>query len=149
MGLIERIKSVLGLGTSASSPSQPATTGSDRPSARDADAGAGPGPAGDGDEDAATDDVDVTVEHEPEEAEAEPDTASEDAVKGTDTSDAGGAGVDLEEIKGIGPTYGDRLRDAGIADVAALADADPADLAERADVPEGRVEDWVDRAGAY
>lgn len=137
MGLIDRIKSALGLGTG---PSQP-TGGADGP--------------------ASSDDVDVTVEHEP-------DTASEDAVKGTDTATTGaaesGAGseteeepgdaeataepveADLEDIKGIGPTYAERLREAGIADVGALAEADPDALAEEAGIAESRVSNWVERA---
>ncbi|PSP53381.1 hypothetical protein BRC74_04290, partial [Halobacteriales archaeon QH_7_68_42] len=57
-----------------------------------------------------------------------------------------GEGVDLEEVKGIGPAYADRLRDAGIEDVAALAAADAADLAERSDMGEGRLEKLIDRA---
>jgi len=115
------------------------------------------------------DDVDVTVEHEP-------DTRSEDAVKGTDTADTGtsadvesveeatdestdtdteaGAGTDadaapaadLEDLTGIGPAYASRLRDAGIEDVAALAAADAADLAERSDISEGRLQTFIDRA---
>jgi hypothetical protein len=38
------------------------------------------------------------------------------------------------------------LRDAGIEDVAALAAADAADLAERSDMGEGRLEKLIDRA---
>ncbi|MEF8851453.1 MAG: helix-hairpin-helix domain-containing protein [Haloarculaceae archaeon] len=155
MGLIERIKSALGLGTSASSPSGPPST-PDRQTGEAAD-------------DAESDDVDVTVEHEP-------DAGSEEAVKGTDTAATGtsadvapadgagddteseaddaasddaraGAGVDLEEIKGIGPAYAHRLREAGIEDVAALAAADPAEVADRTDLGEGRLRKWIDRVG--
>jgi predicted flap endonuclease-1-like 5' DNA nuclease len=185
MGIIERIKSALGLGTSPSS-SQSAPSSTDSPS------------TGDG--------VDVTVEHEPA-------TASEDAVKGTDTADDGGptAEVDtsaepdspsvdgdsetssatkdpdaatetdetdetdesatgteadetddsepaptepapdaeLEDIKGIGPTYGERLREADIGGIGDLADADPAALAEETDIAQSRVEDWVEQAKLY
>ncbi|MFB6137554.1 MAG: helix-hairpin-helix domain-containing protein [Halobacteriaceae archaeon] len=57
-----------------------------------------------------------------------------------------GAGVDLREVTGIGPAYADRLQDAGVDDVAALAERDPGPLAEEIDVPEGQVSDWVDQA---
>lgn len=120
-----------------------------------------------------TDAVDVTVEREP-------DTRSEDAVKGTDTSgepvtesiaaeeiqngtggsDAGsegssapedgagtpGSGESVDEIKGIGPTYAERLGEAGIETVADLADSDLDDVAGRANVPRGRLETWIERA---
>lgn len=213
MGLLERIKSALGLGTSAST-SQPGRAG-DRPAGgSDADSGAEPTPASEvtRDEeveskqtvvskpassvaeetaeesaDESNDGVDVTVEHEP-------STASEDAVKGTDTAsssdddgtstaadavsaddgetaaeeseaesaeesttesaeesttESAGASVELEAVKGIGPTYADRLRAAGVEDVAALAAADPAALAEDVDIPESRLAAMVERAGTY
>ncbi|WP_436907374.1 helix-hairpin-helix domain-containing protein [Halosimplex marinum] len=193
MGLIERIKSALGLGASSST-SQPAASSTDGPSPGD-DPGAGGGASGDG--------VDVTVEHEPA-------TASEDAVKGTDTAteqtastdtgaeaeadteveteadteveteadtedagdaeaegdDAGDAqaeaddaeadaptdpapDAELEDIKGIGPTYAERLREAGVDGVGGLAGADPAALAEETDIAESRVENWVEQAKLY
>jgi len=182
MGLIERIKSALGLGASSST-SQPAASSTDGPSPGD-----DPGTSGDG--------VDVTVEHEPA-------TASEDAVKGTDTAtdsgsttateptgsevdtdseaetvteaDASGSAdaaedtddeaadesspagaptdpapdAELEDIKGIGPTYGERLREAGIDGVGALAESDPAALSEETDIAESRVENWVEQAKLY
>lgn len=198
MGLIERIKSALGLGSSTSSPSGPSST-PDRGTSETRD-GTGPTPVSevDGDEpvegaqtvvDSGDDseDVDVTVEHEP-------DTSSEDAVKGTDTADTGtsadvesvdesgdvpsddadetgsadatetgdgteaddedgaatetaaGAGADIEEIKGIGPAYADRLRDAGVEDVAALASADAAELADQTGLGEGRIANWIEQA---
>jgi len=200
MGLIERIKSALGLGTSASSPSSASST----PDGQSGDDGDDTGPTSvtdvGGDEQVEgaqtgvavgddSDDVDVTVEYEP-------DTRSEDAVKGTDTADTAtaadvepaderadatdaetadtpaaeggdgsretaaaeaddassgtaapaGAGVDLEEITGIGPAYAERLRDAGVEDVAALAAADAAALADRTGLGEGRVGKWIERA---
>jgi len=188
MGLIERIKSALGLGASSST-SQPAASSTDGPSPGDDRGGAVDGAADDG--------VDVTVEHEPA-------TASEDAVKGTDTAtdsgpatadepsdatetgdgigaaddgqegddeqgaedtdaaadtdaanDSDGAPTDpapdaeLEDIKGIGPTYAERLREAGVDGVGALAEADAAALAEETDIAESRVQNWVEQAKLY
>lgn len=175
MGLIERIKSALGLGTSASSPSQPgrtrerptrteetdsrgdATTVTDTREEPPAESDAPAATTGDAEPAESTDEVDVTVEHEPtieSEETVEPSTETEDAVKGTDTAESDDdegdeIEADLEDIKGIGPTYAQRLREAGIEDVAALAEADAADLSERADVAESRVQNWIDRAGTY
>jgi len=104
--------------------------------------------------------------------EREPSTAAEDAVKGTDTgtetggeagepvaegpsADAGEAeaetadtqgGEPLETITGIGPAYAERLQDAGVADTAALADADAAALAEATDLSAKRIQGWIDQA---
>lgn len=91
---------------------------------------------------------------EPAEAD-ETDTVEEAAVGdeatvGEGTAEAGGAdaaaGTDLQEIKGIGPAYADRLSEIGIGSVEELADADVEAVAEEADLAPGRVEQWVDRA---
>jgi len=212
MGLIERIKSALGLRSSGSesqsrattgdgsSPSRDSATESDRDdieTGRETETGVETGTGADtedewiskavtGDEvesdddsgsDAGTGDdcVDVTVEHEPEtdsrdtepdgesaavgerptDSEpapdaAEPDTASEDAVKGTDTDTGeGGADADVEDLKGIGPTYGERLREAGYGTVDALAAADADTVADESGIAESRIEKWIDRARTY
>jgi polyhydroxyalkanoate synthase len=76
---------------------------------------------------------------------------ADDARAGTDVEAAVAeavAGGDLEAIDGIGPTYAERLRDAGIDGPAALADADPEAVAEAAEVPVSRAEDWIDQASA-
>ncbi len=77
-----------------------------------------------------------------------PDSAAESTDTDTDTDDDGrrvpSEAVDV--IKGIGPTYAGRLSGAGIETVDDLAAADAADVADRADVPEGRLEDWIERA---
>jgi len=201
MGLIERIKSALGLSTSAS---QPGPDTADRPTPGESTDGEAPPDEGvdvtvehapatesedavkgtdtaaetvstDTDEPAAADaasedsEAESGAEHESEaepesevdasepeadasEPEAEPESEVEDDTEtetGADASHPSDPDADLEEITGIGPTYADRLREAGIADIGALAAADAADLAERADVPASRVEDWVERAGAF
>ncbi|MFW6382551.1 MAG: helix-hairpin-helix domain-containing protein, partial [Haloferacaceae archaeon] len=53
---------------------------------------------------------------------------------------------DVEAIRGIGPTYSDRLREAGITTVDELADVEPVTVADVADVPIDRAEEWADRA---
>ena len=214
MGLIERIKSALGLRSSGSesqsrattgdgsSPSRDSATESDRDdieTGRETETGVetGTGDEVESDDDSGSDAgtgddyVDVTVEHEPEtdsrdtepdgesaavgerptdsepapdaaeqaqhgpdatpeQTQAEPDTASEDAVKGTDTDTGeGGADADVEDLKGIGPTYGERLREAGYGTVDALAAADADTVADESGIAESRIEKWIDRARTY
>jgi predicted flap endonuclease-1-like 5' DNA nuclease len=81
------------------------------------------------------------------EAEAEDEAATEDP-EADDEEEPRVPSEAVDVIKGIGPTYADRLSDAGVETVADLAEADAADLAERADVPGGRVENWVEQAQA-
>ncbi|WP_136717001.1 class III poly(R)-hydroxyalkanoic acid synthase subunit PhaC [Halorientalis salina] len=54
--------------------------------------------------------------------------------------------ADVEGVNGIGPTYADRLREAGIETVADLADADAATVADAAQVSADRARDWIDQA---
>jgi len=56
------------------------------------------------------------------------------------------AETDLETIDGIGPTYADRLRDAGVGTVEALAAAEPDRVAEASNAPPSRAREWVDGA---
>ena len=53
---------------------------------------------------------------------------------------------DLTEITGIGPTYADRLAANGVTSFTALAAADAGELADRINVAESRVTDWVSQA---
>jgi len=205
MGLFEKIKSLLGMGTSGTKrdDSDVGVTvereGSDRGSTATAsenavkgtDAGASTDDgstaveadeaettdAGETAEDeagGATDDVADEPEGSTDEAAAEPadseaDEATEPAESGPEETgddeatvapDEGeAAGTDdgdedpvpseaVDVIKGIGPTYAGRLADAGVETVADLAAADAAEVAERTDVPEGRLEDWIEKARA-
>jgi polyhydroxyalkanoate synthase len=103
-------------------------------------------PVGDG-ADAGTEEPAAEVEVEIEDAEDA--SASDDA--GTDVEAAVAEAVadgDLESVNGIGPTYAERLREAGIDGLAALAVADPEAVAEAAEVPVSRAEDWIGQAGA-
>jgi polyhydroxyalkanoate synthase len=88
--------------------------------------------------------IDVEVESE---SESEPETES---GPGTETAesvgDAGAEASDLKEIDGIGPTYADRLRRAGILTVARLAAADPETVAAAAEVGPARAEGWIEQA---
>lgn len=53
---------------------------------------------------------------------------------------------DLTGLKGIGPTYRDRLLEAGVTTFTALADADAADVAAAAGVSRSRASDWISQA---
>ena len=53
----------------------------------------------------------------------------------------------LQAIDGIGPAYSQRLREASIDGIGALAVADARRLAEAVDVPQTTVAGWIDRAG--
>lgn len=101
MGLVERLKRMLGLDSSP-------------------------------DTDVEGSDVTVHLEH-PGMEEADPDP--EETV--------------LEDIKGIGPTYGDKLRDIGIDSVPALASADAEELAAETDISETRLATWIERARVH
>jgi len=76
--------------------------------------------------------IDEVAEDEAEESEDDSEGASDDAV-------------DIEAINGIGPTYAERLRDAGFETAADLADADAGELAEIAQTSESNAESWLDQ----
>ncbi len=52
-------------------------------------------------------------------------------------------------INGIGPVYEERLKRAGIGDVAALADASPDLVAEAAGVSASRARGWITQASTH
>lgn len=52
----------------------------------------------------------------------------------------------IESIEGIGPTYAERLAEAGIDSATALADADPKEVASIAEVSTEQATEWTDRA---
>lgn len=65
------------------------------------------------------------------------------------TEKTSAAPADLTAVKGIGPKTSAKLADAGIADLAALAAADPAAVAEAADTSEAMAERWIESAGSF
>ena len=62
-----------------------------------------------------------------------------------DEDDANDESADVDSVSGIGPTYADRLHDAGIHSVADLADYDAAELADITETTESRAQDWLDQ----
>ena len=95
-----------------------------------------------------------------EESEATDDEATDDAVdEGTTVDDGAGDtetdetaatdGTPVEQIKGIGPAYAERLGEIGIHTVEDLAGADAAAIAEGTSVGEGRAETWIGRAKEF
>lgn len=86
--------------------------------------------------------VAVTVEHDPTTKLSEPDA---EPVDPGDTSTPEHSGP-VTEISGIGPSYSDRLAEAGITTVGELAVADAADIASQTDLSEKRVAGWIDSA---
>jgi polyhydroxyalkanoate synthase len=92
--------------------------------------------------DDAEDAADATDADESEAVDIEIDGPDED-----DDEDETFDDTDLDQVRGVGPAYAERLREAGVETVSDLAAADPEDLAERIDVGVSRVADWVDHAG--
>lgn len=80
----------------------------------------------------------------PESEEMDTDVEERDDVETADTGEA--EGEDVQNVKGIGSAYAERLGEIGIDTVDELADADAADVAERTTVSEKRVQRWIDRA---
>jgi predicted flap endonuclease-1-like 5' DNA nuclease len=81
------------------------------------------------------------------------DTAAEQAEAADAGADAvavdDDVGTDLEEIKGIGPAYAERLAEIGIDSVEDLAAADAAAVAEGTSVGESRAATWIERAKEF
>jgi predicted flap endonuclease-1-like 5' DNA nuclease len=168
MSLLDKLKSLLGLGGSGSTSNEERDVGVtvEREGRRGTDADTERAvkespPADDGTTADPTESTDEADGHAAADTEDEPDDAAEDGAEtaraDTGTADADAESADEESrvhseavdvVKGIGPTYADRLSEAGVETVADLAEADAADLAERADVPEGRVENWIEQAKA-
>jgi SpoVK/Ycf46/Vps4 family AAA+-type ATPase len=89
------------------------------------------------------DDEGAGADEAAEQAEA---AAGEDDAVAVDDDDRGPS---VEEIKGIGPAYAERLAEIGIETVDDLAGADAAAVAEGTSVGEKRAATWIDRASEF
>jgi len=91
---------------------------------------------------------------EPDEADAdaaaEVEAVAEEAAEAAEPDDVAATEDEpdspaVDTVDGVGPTYADRLHDAGIATVADLAASEPADVADITGAPVSRVEDWFEQ----
>jgi polyhydroxyalkanoate synthase len=104
--------------------------------------------------------VDIGVESPEDDAEAAVESIAEAASEAAKAADSegeaataeattGGDGdelaADVDTVSGIGPTYADRLHDAGIETVAELADYDAVELAEITNASPSRAEEWLEQ----
>lgn len=129
MGILQKLKSLLGTdGAQSTTPTEPGVTVEREPSTETEQAVKGTPPA------------------------ADDDMSSQDDPAGTDDEPAPEEPADVdespsvEEIDGIGPTYAERLTDAGIETIADLAASDVETVAAATDASPSRVEDWVAQA---
>lgn len=168
MALLEKIKRKLGFGSEASDQGVGETTVTVE---QEADGSVADGrPAGVEAGDAASTAPDDGVASGAEEAAGAEETtgaevgAVDESEDAADSGDAPSAAADdtaadaaeprsdgdpVDQIKGIGPAYGERLAEMGIETVDELAAADPVDVAEGASVGEKRASRWIDRAEQF
>ena len=79
-----------------------------------------------------------------ERSQVDADEADESVEADESEAETGETSPGVETVDGIGPTYAERLRAAGIETVADLAAADAEAVADAAQAPPGRVEDWFE-----
>jgi len=89
--------------------------------------------------------VEEVAEAASEAAEAADAEAEETDSETVTSEDGGELSTDVDTVSGIGPTYADRLHDAGIETVEALADYDAAELAEITNASPSQAQDWLDQ----
>jgi len=87
-----------------------------------------------------------TMEEERVETTTEEERVETTTEEGEDDETADGEPV--ENIKGIGPAYAERLGGVSVHTVSDLADADAADLNGETGIGEKRLQTWIDRANA-
>ena len=161
MSLISKLKSILGLesnrtphsrdvGVTVERESPPKTEAEpDRSAVADAQAVAPETGTSASAESVVEESVEETDEAEVEELveEAEESEAEESVEEESETvASPDETGASVEVIKGVGPAYADRLRDAEVEDTVDLAAADAEDLADKLDLSPKRVGRWIDRA---
>lgn len=93
----------------------------------------------------ADDEAETETEAEDTEVPAEPAEPSEETADEADETPS----ESPENIKGIGASYAQKLADAGIDDIADLAEADADSLAEKTDLSAKRISRWIERAREY
>jgi polyhydroxyalkanoate synthase len=73
--------------------------------------------------------------------------ATDNAGVETDTGAGGDTTAGVETVAGIGPTYAERLREAGVETTADLIERDSSELAEITGAGDSRVEGWLAELG--
>lgn len=144
MALLQKLKELLGIGGDERSGRRDTevTVERDTESVRT--------PAAEPEADADADPEETAEAEAAEEPDETGETEQPDETAVTDESDDEGSpnedGESVQNIKGIGPAYAERLEGIGITTVAQLADADAESVAEEAQVGEGRASTWIERA---
>ena len=160
MGLLEKLKSLFGAGDGEQPPASSTDTNvtvEREPSAESEHAVKGTDEAdafGTDEEPTESGTAEPADEPEPTAAESEEDEvqaeeSEDEEEEQTDEESEAEPGAPLQDIDGIGPTYADRLMEAGYETIADLKGADAAAVAEAAEAPESRVEDWLAQADDY
>lgn len=173
MGILSKLKAMLGLGNDGSSTRnrdgavtvehEPDTEteaavkgtddGADEPVATETDAAGSTASITEEPPEMPGDD-EVAAAAEPAEAagpesqveEPAPDDSDDAAAVSADVPDVENADADVETISGIGPAYAERLGEAGVETVGDLLAADANTIAEGSDISQTRIERWQDRA---
>jgi predicted flap endonuclease-1-like 5' DNA nuclease len=162
MGLFQKLKSALGLSETRSSGSGHSedvdVTVERAPSTEDEDAVKGTETAS-SETEAAADSADGESDDQSAEefetpadetdAELDADTESNETADAGDGVEAAERTAPVTELKGIGPTYSDKLASADIETVSELAGADAAAIAEETDLSESRITGWIEKANDY
>lgn len=161
MGLLDILKAAMGLGSSRSQRTS-GTTDSSRqdvdvtvehePDTESEDAVKGTGetetePEGEVEDDAdetAAEESEADVEAEADDTDVEAETEAD--AESEETPDVEGADDSVDTINGIGPSYAERLGEAGIDTVGDLVASDATELAEETDISEKRIQGWIDKA---
>jgi len=155
--IIQKIKQVFGLsGGGTTDGESPGESGTDvtverEPDTDETGSGTSAGTATSQDSPAAAEpaDEEPAAGADAAETEAEEPVVEKAEETETDTADEDPGSESVDTIKGIGPTYSDRLGDTGIETVDDLANAQPETVADAAKTGESKAMSWIDRAQEY
>jgi predicted flap endonuclease-1-like 5' DNA nuclease len=76
----------------------------------------------------------------------EAESVADEDAESTPRSDADESSTPVDEVKGIGPAYAERLTSTGVETVDDLVTADPDDVGDDTDISPKRIARWQDRA---
>ena len=160
MGLLQKLKSALGLDASGSpsagtnAPQDVDVTVEREPSTESEDAVKGTETSG---EPSAVEQESEEPRSEDEGETTEPSTAgtaetddeADEPVETVEDVSSSDDGPPITEVKGIGPAYAERLEEAGVSTVSDLAAADAEELGEATDLSPNRVSGWIEQANSF